>query len=190
MITWSSTLQIWYVEVRIYRSISESSLDFEITTIICTAFGWSTVILLRHLNLVLRKSTSPLIMIQFQWHIHVAVGSRCSLAYQWINTENPIQFSTPLKRVVKSQMSNSWPTRGNKTREDEKQTITWYNSTVSISDIQRQHLFPKTLPLKWICCCKAYLMSRWICKKVLFYSYFFIKHMLWISVRIASVRRF
>ena len=31
--------------------------------------------------------------------------------------------------------------------------------------LQRQHLFPKTLPLKWICCCTEYLMSRLICKK-------------------------
>ena len=31
--------------------------------------------------------------------------------------------------------------------------------------LQRQHLFPKTLPLKWISCCKKSLMSRLICKK-------------------------
>ena len=31
--------------------------------------------------------------------------------------------------------------------------------------LQRQHLFPKMLPLKWICCCKEFLMSRMICKK-------------------------
>ena len=31
----SSVLQTWYVEIRIYRSISESPLDFEITTVDC-----------------------------------------------------------------------------------------------------------------------------------------------------------
>ena len=43
------------------------------------------------------------------------------------------------------------------------------NVTTSIySDplLQRQHLFPKTLLLKWICCCTEYLMSRLIRKKV------------------------
>ena len=30
--------------------------------------------------------------------------------------------------------------------------------------LKRQHLFPKTLPLKWICCCREYLISRLICK--------------------------
>ena len=40
------------------------------------------------------------------------------------------------------------------------------------------NLFPKTLPLKWICCCTEYLMSRLKCKKVLFCSYFLIEHVL------------
>ena len=31
--------------------------------------------------------------------------------------------------------------------------------------LQRLHLFPKTLPLKLICCCREYLMSRLICNK-------------------------
>ena len=31
--------------------------------------------------------------------------------------------------------------------------------------LQRQHVFPKILPLKWICCCKESLMDRMICKK-------------------------
>ena len=31
--------------------------------------------------------------------------------------------------------------------------------------LQQQHLFLKTLPLKWIRCCTEYLMSRLICKK-------------------------
>ena len=31
--------------------------------------------------------------------------------------------------------------------------------------LQRQHLFPKMLPLKWICCCKESLMQRMISKK-------------------------
>ena len=30
---------------------------------------------------------------------------------------------------------------------------------------QRQHLFPKTMPIKWICCCTEYLMSKSICKR-------------------------
>ena len=52
-----------------------------------------------------------------------------------------------------------------------------------------QHLFPKMLPLKWICCCKESLMYRMICKNPLFYSYFLREHTFWIFVRIASVRR-
>ena len=35
-IIFSWTLQIWYVEVRIYRSISESPLEFEITRVDCS----------------------------------------------------------------------------------------------------------------------------------------------------------
>ena len=31
--------------------------------------------------------------------------------------------------------------------------------------LQRQYLFPKMLPLKWICCCKESLMDRLIYKK-------------------------
>ena len=37
-ICFSSLLQIWYVEVRIYRSISESPLEFEITRVDCISF--------------------------------------------------------------------------------------------------------------------------------------------------------
>ena len=48
-ISFSSILQIWYVEVRISRSISESSLEFEITRVDCICIseqrkplpGWS-----------------------------------------------------------------------------------------------------------------------------------------------------
>ena len=39
------------------------------------------------------------------------------------------------------------------------------NHTCSKPSLQRQRLFPKTLPLKWICCYGEYLMSRLICKK-------------------------
>ena len=35
----SSILEIWYVEVRIYRSISESPLDLEITRVDCTFYN-------------------------------------------------------------------------------------------------------------------------------------------------------
>ena len=38
----SSILQIWYVEVRISRSISESPLDFEITRVDCISWSIST----------------------------------------------------------------------------------------------------------------------------------------------------
>ena len=55
--------------------------------------------------------------------------------------------------------------------------------------LQGQHLFPKTLPLKWICCCREYLMSILICK-ILFCSYFLIEHMFWIFIRITSLRQF
>ena len=40
--------------------------------------------------------------------------------------------------------------------------LLWYYGEPSL---QRQHLFPKTLPLKWICYCTEYKMSRLICKK-------------------------
>ena len=57
--------------------------------------------------------------------------------------------------------------------------------------LQWHHLFPKTLPLKWICCCKESLMSRLIHQKVLAVcSYFLIEHMFLIFVRIASLRQF
>ena len=44
-IIFSSILQIWYVEVRISRSISESPFEFEITRVdcICILYIWSTV---------------------------------------------------------------------------------------------------------------------------------------------------
>ena len=57
--------------------------------------------------------------------------------------------------------------------------------------LQRQYLFPKTLPLKWICLCTVYLMSRLICEKG--FVLFLFPHrtyMLWIFVRIASLRQF
>ena len=37
--------------------------------------------------------------------------------------------------------------------------------TYSEPSLQRQHLFPKMLPFKWICCCKESLMDRIICKE-------------------------
>ena len=43
--------------------------------------------------------------------------------------------------------------------------ITGYWRIYSEPSLQRQHLFRKLLPLKWICCCKESLMSRLICKK-------------------------
>ena len=39
-ISFYSGLQIWYVEVRISRSISESPLEFEITRVDCSIFSW------------------------------------------------------------------------------------------------------------------------------------------------------
>ena len=38
----------------------------------------------------------------------------------------------------------------------------------------KQHLFPKMLPLKWICFCKEFFMDRMICKKNL--VLFFLTH--------------
>ena len=48
-----------------------------------------------------------------------------------------------------------------------------YTANINISQwkrysepsLQRQHLFQKMLPLKWICCCKESLMDIMICKK-------------------------
>ena len=42
---------------------------------------------------------------------------------------------------------------------------TLWKTTYSEPSLQRHHLFRKTLPFKWICCCTEYLMSRLICKK-------------------------
>ena len=58
----------------------------------------------------------------------------------------------------------------------EKLIVIYSSARISLSNIiyflkysepllQWQHFFPKTLPLKWICCCKEYFMSRLICKK-------------------------
>ena len=46
-------------------------------------------------------------------------------------------------------------------------TIDWEKRQYMYSEpsLQPQHLFPKPLPLKWICCFTEYLMSRMICKK-------------------------
>ena len=41
----------------------------------------------------------------------------------------------------------------------------------SAPSLQRQHLFPKTVQIKWICYCTEYLMSR-LCKKGLVLSLF------------------
>ena len=38
-IIFSSILQIWYVEVRIHRSISESLLEFQVTRVDCISFA-------------------------------------------------------------------------------------------------------------------------------------------------------
>ena len=41
----------------------------------------------------------------------------------------------------------------------------WSVVKYSESSLQRQHLFPKKLTFKWICCCKESLIDRMICKK-------------------------
>ena len=81
-------------------------------------------------------------------------------------------------------------------RQSDKQTLNKYsnrridttktesptgnNTRYSEPALQRQHLFPKTLPLKWIYCCTEYIMSRLICKKGLVLSLFsHIEHMFW-----------
>ena len=51
--------------------------------------------------------------------------------------------------------------------------------------LQRQYLFRRRLLLKWICCCKEYLISKLICKKGFVLLLFPRKHMFWIFVRIA-----
>ena len=53
-----------------------------------------------------------------------------------------------------------------------------------------QHLFPKTLPLKWICCGTEYLMSRLIRQKGLVLYLFPHRTCFLFFVRIASLRRF
>ena len=46
--------------------------------------------------------------------------------------------------------------------------------------LQRQHLFPKMLPLKWNCCRKESLnAAEWYVTKCLFYIYFLREHMFW-----------
>ena len=64
------------------------------------------------------------------------------------------------------------------------------NSVYSEPSLQRQHLFPKILPLKWICCCKEFSVGIMVCNKCHAYFNFFVNHMFWIVVRIASLRRF
>ena len=54
--------------------------------------------------------------------------------------------------------------------------------------LQWQHVFPMTLPLKWICCCTEYLMSRLICKKGLVSFLFTHKTYVFDIFRIASLR--
>ena len=54
-IIFSSILQIWYVEVRIYRSISESPLEFKITRVDCTLL----ISQRKHILWVPFRSTSP-----------------------------------------------------------------------------------------------------------------------------------
>ena len=56
--------------------------------------------------------------------------------------------------------------------------------------LQGQHLFPKTLPLKRICCCTEYLKSRLTCKKGL--VLFLFPHRTYVLdiFRIASLRQF
>ena len=55
--------------------------------------------------------------------------------------------------------------------------------------LHRQHLFPKTLPLKWIYCYREYLKNKLICQKDLVLLYFLIEHMFWVFIRIALLRR-
>ena len=53
MVNWiifSSILQIWYIEVRISRSISESPLEFDITRVDCRLFHLADELIFIHLD--------------------------------------------------------------------------------------------------------------------------------------------
>ena len=59
----------------------------------------------------------------------------------------------------------------------------------SEASFHRQHLFPKMLPLKWICCCKESYMDRMVCENEVVLSVSS-QNICFGYVRIASVRRF
>ena len=46
----SSIPQIWYVEIRIYRNVSESPLEFEITRVVCILVHVSPEEILDHMQ--------------------------------------------------------------------------------------------------------------------------------------------
>ena len=68
--SFSSILQIWYVEVRISRSISESPLEFEITRVDCMSNKQEEKWICQRENLVVKDKTV------FTCHIETMVYSR------------------------------------------------------------------------------------------------------------------
>ena len=111
---------------------------------------------------------------------------------KWIYTGNVsiTKHSLP-KAAKKIQCWTHTHTHTHKTnteRERERERETYPQN--SQPSLQRQHFFTKPLPLRWICCCTEYLMSRLIIKRVLVLFIFHHRTYFWIFVRIASLRRF
>ena len=90
--------------------------------------------------------------------------------YPWkcISFLQPLQYDKPKQITANSVDSGNiqsiwWSTgRQYTANKRHKHQLLWRYSEPSL---QRQHLFPKMLPLKWIRCCKGSLINRMICKK-------------------------
>ena len=82
-ISFSSVLQIWYVEVRISRSISESPLEFEITRVSCSyavcqksACQWRTSVYVGvPINIILFSAISSPVF--YFWTTHIRAMVHC-----------------------------------------------------------------------------------------------------------------
>ena len=98
-----------------------------------------------------------------------------------INTETP---KAQTEREREREKKAKWVATGGGA-----QSACLGTSKYSEPSLQRQHLFPKMLPLKYMCCCYESLISRMICKKGLVIPISSRKICLG-YVRIASVSRF
>ena len=107
----------------------------------------------------IRKKSSAIILNDIFSHMHISYAwiSNLHISYELFYMHvNNILWGLCAWQGLKSAPASK--------RHDKGLHSSLTDPTDSEPSLQ-QHLFPKTLPLKLICCCTRYLMSRLICKK-------------------------